>query len=155
MKLSIRPPRGPRLTRAGHFQLSSTGAIIDEQGNALLNATGQKLQTTPSDVTLTIAADGTLSSENGQIGKIGVVQAKDITKLTAEGGRLFALDTTTQPLASPHLVQGAVEDSNVQPIIEMNRMTTDMREFQFASQIIQGESDRLNGAIDKIMRKGT
>ncbi len=152
---TVQTPRGPRLTRAGHFQLSASGAIVDEQGNALLDTSGRPLQTTPTDTRLVVAGDGTLSSENGQIGRIGVVQPDDETKLTAEGGRLFAVGSPTKPLPAAKLVAGALEDSNVQPITELDRMMTDLREFQFTTEIIQGENDRQSGAIDKIMKKGS
>lgn len=146
---------GPRLTRAGHFQLNASGAIVDEDGNALLDVNGRPLQTAPSDTQLNVAGDGTLSSENGQIGRVGVVQPDDENKMLPEGGRLFANASPTKPVAAPRIVQGAIEDSNVQPITELNRMTNDLREFQFTTQIIQAESDRQNGAIDKIMKKGS
>lgn len=152
---TVQTAGGPRLTRAGHFALNAGGTIIDEQGNALLDATGRPLQVTPSDTRISVAGDGTVSSENGQIGRIGVVEPQDVNKLQAEGGRLFASASGTTPVATPRVVQGAMEDSNVQPIAEMNRMMNDLREFQFTSQIIQGEDDRQNGAIDKIMKKGS
>ncbi len=151
---TVMTPRGPRLTRAGHFQLDGGGGIVDEQGEPLLDTLGKPLQTTPTDTVLTIASDGTLSSENGQIGKIGVVAPADETRMTAEGARLMATTSPTAPIASPGIVQGAIEGSNVQPILELNRMTNDLREFQFTTQFIQGESDRQGGAIDKIMKKG-
>lgn len=146
---------GPRLTRTGHFQLDATGKIVDEQGEPLLDTFGKPLTTTPADTVLTIAGDGTLSSENGQIGKVGVVAPADETKMTAEGGRRLATTSPTTPVAAPGIIQGAIEGSNVEPILELNRMTNDLREFQFTTQFIQGESDRQNGAIDKIMKKGT
>jgi len=146
---------GPRLTRAGHFQLNATGVVVDEDGNPLLDANGRPLQTAPTDTQLSVAGDGTLSSENGQIGRIGVVRPGDERQMRAEGGRLFATGSPTVPVQAPGVVQGAIEDSNVEPIAELNRMTNDLREFQFTSQIIQGESDRQSGAIDKILKKGT
>ena len=152
--LTVKTAQGPRLTRAGHFQLSATGAIVDDQGNALLDTRGQPLQTTPSDTTLTIAGDGTVSSENGQIGRIGVVRTDDDRKLSAEGNRLMTTTGTTTASPSPQIVQGALEDSNVQPIVELNRMMDSLREFQFTTEIIQSENDRQSGAIDKILKKG-
>ena len=152
---TVQAPQGPRLTRAGHFELNSQGTVVDEQGEALLDTTGRPLQTTQADTVLTVAGDGTLSSENGQIGKIGVVQPADPAQMQAEGGRLLATSSPTAQVAAPRLVQGAVEDSNVQPIVELNRMTNDLREFQFTTQFLQGESDRQTGAIDKIMKKGS
>ena len=146
--------QGPRLTRAGHFQLNATGVVVDEQGNPLLDNNGKPLQTTPTDTMLTVAGDGTLSSQNGQIGRIGMVQPADDTQFTAEGGRLLATASPTAAVAAPHIIQGAIEDSNVQPIVELNRMTNDLREFQFSTQFLQSESDRQTAAIDKIMKKG-
>ena len=40
-------PGGPRLTRAGHFDLGTDGTVVDEQGNALLDTSGKKLQIPP------------------------------------------------------------------------------------------------------------
>jgi flagellar basal-body rod protein FlgF len=152
---TVATAQGPRLTRAGHFALSATGAIVDEQGNALLDTTGKPLQTAPADTRISIAGDGTISSENGQIGRIGVVQPADEARLLAEGGRLYASGSPTTAVAAPKLLQGAIEDSNVQPIVELNRMMTDLREFQFTSQIVQAEADRQSGAIDKLLKKGS
>jgi len=152
---TVQTRSGPRLTRAGHFQLNATGQIVDSAGDALLDANGRPLQLTPADTQLSIAADGTLSSENGQIGRIGVVEPADETKMSAEGGRLFSTTSPTSAVAAPQIVQGAIEDSNVQPIVELNRMMDDLREFQFTTQFVQGESDRQSGAIDKILKKGT
>jgi flagellar basal-body rod protein FlgF len=152
---TVQTKQGPRLTRAGHFQLDATGAIVDAEGNQLLDTAGRPLQTSSSDTQLTIASDGTLSSENGQIGKVGVVQPTDETRLSAEGRRLMVSGSPTAPVVAPHIIQGAVEDSNVEPITELNRMMSDLREFQFTTQFIQGESDRQTGAIDKILKKGT
>ena len=42
-----------------------------------------------------------------------------------------------------------------QATTELTRMMNDLREFQFASQILQSESDRQQAAIDKITTKRT
>ena len=49
-------------------------------------------------------------------------------------------------------MQGALEESNVQPVLELTRMMSDLREFQFVTQFVQGEADRHQGAIDKILQ---
>jgi len=145
---------GPRLTRAGHFTLAKDGTITDELGDALLDPKGKKLQLATADTRVTVAGDGAISSENGQIGRIGVVTAGDPNRLQAEGGRLLNADgTATTPLATPHIVQGALEASNVQPALEVTRMMNDLRTFQMVSQFVQSESDRQQGAIDKIIQQ--
>ena len=147
--------RGPRLTRAGSFTLQSDGTIADTDGNALLDTSGQKLQVSPNDTQLTVAADGTLSSENGQIGKVGVVQPGDTYQMQAEGGRLFNTDSPTAPVATPQIVQGAVEGSNVAPASELTNLLAIQREFQFATQFVQAEGQREQSAIDKIVSHGS
>jgi flagellar basal-body rod protein FlgF len=150
---TVQGRNGPRLTRAGHFSLSAAGGIVDDDGDALLDPTGQPLQVGTTDTRLSIAADGTISSETGQLGKVGIVTADDPNKLKAEGGTLLsAADTTTTAVSAPKLVQGALEASDVQPAVEMASMMTTMREFQFVSQFVQSEADRQKDAIDKIMQ---
>lgn len=150
---TVNTPRGPRLTRAGHFSPQADGSVGDLEGNKLLDAAGQPIRLAPTDTELTITADGTLSSQSGEIGRIGVVQPADPNRMTAEGARTLRADSNTAPVASPKLVQGAVEDSNVQPIVETTRMMNDLRSFQFTSEFVQAEADRMQSAIEKITER--
>ena len=147
---TVDTPRGPRLTRAGRFTPQPDGSITDAQGDALLDAGGQKLRLSPADVTLTVTADGQLSSENGTIGKIGVVQPSDAAQMRGEGSTELRADAPTTPVSQPRVMQGALEDSNVQPILEMTRMMDGLRSFQFTAQMVEQESQRLQNAIDKL-----
>jgi flagellar basal-body rod protein FlgF len=150
---TVQTARGPRLTRAGRFQLAADGGIVDANGDALLDTAGRKLQLSSGDTQIHVAGDGTISSENGDIGRVGVVLADQLSSLRAEGDRDFATSGTTRALASAHVIQGAVQESNVQPIVEMTRMTSDLRSFQFVTQLLQAESDRQQNAIDRLLPK--
>src|SRR5262249_37174958 len=103
------------------------------------------------DTQVAIAGDGTVSSENGQLGKIGIVRPTDPMRMTAEGSTLFRADTPTVPVPAPGIVQGAVEDANVQPVLEVTRMMDGLRQFQFVSQFIQAEAERQQSVIDKVL----
>ena len=147
---TVSTPRGPRLTRAGHFTQQANGTIGDMDGNALLSTTGAPLRIAPTDTDITITADGTVSTESGQVGRIGVVNSTDENRMTAEGDRNLRADVPTEAVKLPQVVQGAVEDSNVQAVVETTRMMSDLRSFQFTTQFIQAESDRMQTTIDKI-----
>jgi flagellar basal-body rod protein FlgF len=147
---SVQTSNGNRLTRAGRFTLRNDGTITDEGGNPLLDINNQPLHVSSADTQLTVKADGTLSSENGPLGQIAVVAPSDPNRMTAEGGRLFRADVPTAPVASPQIVQGAVEDSNVQPITEVTRMIATERDFQFVAQFVEAEGQRKQTAIDKL-----
>jgi flagellar basal-body rod protein FlgF len=150
---TVQTPAGVRLTRAGHFELSAGGTIVDGSGNALLDTQGRPLQAAPSDSGFTITGDGTLSGDSGRIGRIAVVKPTDAQAMRPEGNRLFVADKPPTPIARPDIVQGAIEDSNVQPITEMTRMMTELRAYQFVSQFVQSEADREQTTIDKLTQK--
>ncbi len=147
---TVQTPRGPRLTRGGRFTLGADGTITDQSGAALLDSQGKPIQIGPTDGTITVAADGAISSDNGQIGRIGVVRPRDNVHLLAEGGDTLRADVPTSPVAAPQIIQGALEESNVQPILAISDMTTLLREFQFTNQFLQAESDRVQQTIDKL-----
>ena len=147
---SVQTPNGVRLTRGGHFSTSANGEIIDGQGNALLTNSGGKLRLAPTDGEVTIAADGTVTSNNRPIGSIGVVKPDNDQALRAEGNLLSSVSTQTKPVANPKLIQGAIEGSNIQPTLELTRMMSDLREFQFTSELVQAEADQQRSAIDKL-----
>ena len=148
---TVATDRGPRLTRDGRFGPLPNGTIGDTAGNALLDVSGKPLQLTPGDTRITITGDGAVSSENGQLGKIGIVQAADPMKLQAEGGTLLRADTPTSQVAQPGVVQGLLEGSNVPAVLEVTRMMNDVRDFQFTTQLIQAEDDRIQSTIDKTL----
>lgn len=149
---TVETPRGPRLTRAGRFSPQADGTLSDADGNALLDTEGKRLRLSAADAHVTVTADGTISTENGRIGRIGVVRPQDAMRMQPEGSRTLRADST-MPVANPRIVQGAVEDSNVQPVVETTRMMAAVREFQFASQFVQAESERQQKSIDKLTQR--
>ena len=150
---AVQTPRGERYTRAGRFTLGAEGTVVDMEGNALLNRGGEPIRVGAGDTRLTISGDGVLSSENGELGRIRVVRFPDLQRLTAEGDRVLASTEAPEEIERPALVQGAVEGSNVKPILEMTRLTDEMREFQFAAQFAEKEGERLQDAVQRILRR--
>jgi flagellar basal-body rod protein FlgF len=152
---TVNTARGPRLTRDGRFGPMPDGTLADSAGNAVLDASGRPIQLAPTDLEVSIAGDGTVSGPNGQVAKLGIVRPTDPMKLAAEGNTLLRADTPTSSVVQPGVVQGAIEGSNVQPVIEITRMMDGLRQFQFVSQLIQAETDRQQTAIDKLLPQGS
>jgi flagellar basal-body rod protein FlgF len=142
---------GPRLTRDGRFGPLPNGTIGDQAGNALLDVAGKPIQLGPTDTNISITGDGGVASENGPLGKIGVVTPADPNQLRAEGSTLFRADTLTSPTPAPGVAQGVVEGSNVPPVLELTRMMNDERDYQFTTQLVQAEDDRIQQTIDKTL----
>ena len=153
---AVETPRGERYTRAGRFSLGEGGRIVDMEGNAVLNTDGAPIAVAPNDTRLEIMGDGTIRSENGVLGRLRVVRFDNPQALRAEGDRVFeANGAEAQPVERPALRQGVLEGSNVRPILEMTRLTAELREFQFAAQFAEKEGERLSTAVERILRRRT
>ncbi len=53
------------------------------------------------------------------VGRLELVTFADEQRLRKVGGGLYRADQAPQPAADARVVQGALEGSNVQPIVEM------------------------------------
>lgn len=152
--LAVETTRGERFTRSGRLTLSADGRITDIEGNAVLGANGRPLGVAPGDTRIEILGDGTVRSENGTIGKLRVVRFDRPTRLNAEGARLFD-PAGEEPRVhdQPGITQGSFEGSNVSPIVEMTRLTAELREFQLAVQFADREGERITTAVERILRR--
>jgi flagellar basal-body rod protein FlgF len=144
---------GERYTRAGRFTLDADRRIVDAEGRPVLGAAGTPIGFAANDTRIEIQGDGTVRSENGVIGRLRVVRFADEQAMKPEGDSLFQAEEAPTPVERPTLVQGAIEGSNVNSVIEMVRLTAELREFQFAAQFMEREGERLSGAVERILRR--
>lgn len=151
----VQTPSGPRLTRAGRFGLTADGTIADHAGQVLLDTNNRPIQIPANETQLTVTPDGTLRGRQGPLGKIGVVRPENPARMQPAGDNLFRTDGPIVPVDRPKVLQGMLEGANVEPVRETTRMMRELREFQFASQFVQAESERQQTAIDRILRPRT
>ncbi|MFC4169513.1 flagellar basal-body rod protein FlgF [Teichococcus aestuarii] len=152
---AVQTPDGERYTRAGRFALSPEGGVVDAAGHAVLDAEGAPLLIPQGAARIEIAGDGTLATEAGPVGRLRVVNFANPQLLQAEGDRLYVAppEAAPQPVERAAVVQGAVEGSNVRPVLELTRLTAELREFQFAAQFAEKEGERVQSAVERILRR--
>ncbi|MEQ8320741.1 MAG: flagellar hook-basal body complex protein [Rhodospirillales bacterium] len=148
---SIETPQGPRLTRAGHFQLSADGTLVDMIGNSVLGAGGGPIQIPVEASQISISADGTISADGELIEQIGVVipdgelMRDSNTYFSAPGGFGNATDF--------NVVQGALEQSNVSPVLEVARMIEVQRAYEAGQTLLEREDQRIGQVISTIRER--
>jgi flagellar basal-body rod protein FlgF len=149
---AVQTPQGDvRYTRAGNFALNTESQLVDPSGNIVLGDSGNALVVQPQAKVITVSADGKISSEQGDIGKLKVVTFDNEQQLKNLGDNLYdANGATEQPLDDRHIEQGVIEGSNVNPIAEMNKMINLMRMFQATQNMLQNDHDRIVNAIQKL-----
>ena len=144
----VQTANGNRYTRNGHFSLDSQGTLVTDDGNQV-QGDGGPITVTQDDGEVHIAADGTVSGVKGQIGKLQLVTFPDETQLEKQGSSLYSTTQTPTP-ATGTLVQGMMEASNVEPVVEIAHMIEVMRAYQATANLSQGLEDLVRQAIDKL-----
>ncbi|HEV7267408.1 MAG TPA: flagellar hook basal-body protein [Falsiroseomonas sp.] len=152
---AVQTPNGERFTRAGRFTLDGERGVVDPEGRAVLTAEGEPLRIPPGAARIEIRGDGSVTTEQGIAGQLRIVRFEDAQRLQAEGDRNFLApdDMPPAPVERPGLVQGAMEGSNVRAVVELTRLTDDMRHFQMVTQMAEREGERLGTAVDRILRR--
>ncbi len=141
-------------TRSGRFKLDADGQITTSSGEILLSDTDQPIVLAPTETEITISRDGTVTTENGQIGRlrlVGFADQRALKKVTE--GLYDAGEQTPTPLSAPHVTQGMLEGSNVNPISEITRMISVQRAYESAQKMIETEHDRQRQAIDAFAKQ--
>jgi flagellar basal-body rod protein FlgF len=147
----IETPEGNRLTRAGSFTPSAEGELVTPDGNRLLDAGGGPVFVPPDARGLSLAADGTLSAQGLPIAQIGLWQPSDPLTLRHQSGTLFNADDI-EPAEGATVLQGMLEDSNVEPVSEIARMIEVQRAYELGQKFLDGEDERVRGVISTLGR---
>jgi flagellar basal-body rod protein FlgF len=150
---AVQTPQGLRYTRDGHFTLDANGQVVTEQGYAL-QGDGGSLTITPNDSDVQVSKDGTVSSTvNGTsnpIGKLQIMDFADDTKLAKQGDNLYSTTQAPTVMTDTAIRQGALESSNVQPVLEISHMLEVQRAYQATATLSQSQEDLIRKAIDQL-----
>jgi flagellar basal-body rod protein FlgF len=142
---------GNRYTRAGNFTLDSQGRLVTHDGDPILTTNSQPIQVRPTDGEITVSKDGTVSAGRRVLGRIDVVTFENPQQLRTRAGGLYESSEAPTSVAKPQVLQGMIEGSNVQPVLEITRMIDLMRSFKSSQVMLETENDRQRRAISTIV----
>ena len=142
--LVVQTPEGERYTRNGRLQLDNTGQLVNQLGQPILADGGAPMVFAPEDTEITISKDGNVSTNNGELGKLRVVTFDNTQILSRTSGAQFSTteDNPAKDTDTPTVLQGAVEGSNVEPILEMANMIQVHRAYDGVKSFIEREDER-------------
>ncbi|SIO49872.1 flagellar basal-body rod protein FlgF [Rhodovulum sp. ES.010] len=143
----LETPQGERLTRAGSFTPDANGELVSPDGHRLLDAGGAPVFVPPDAASVSMAADGTLSADGRPLTQVGLYQPADAKAMTHVAGTLFDPGGPTEPVLETTLLQGFVEESNVDPVSEIARMIEVQRAYELGQTFLDREDERVRAAI--------
>ncbi len=160
---AVQTPLGIRYTRRGEFMLDQDGVLVTHEGYPVLNNANTYITLAPEDKEPSVSAEGVIYVYNGidrltkeQRGTIGVFRFESPKFLRKTQDALFVADLAGPPTinASPEIVQGSLEESNVNPITEISQLIEVQRNADISASLIEGIYGIYKNAT-KIMAKQT
>ncbi|MFC0341515.1 flagellar hook-basal body complex protein [Paracoccus niistensis] len=147
----VQTPQGNRLTRAGAFMMSPEGELVNSDGHRVLDEGQAPLALPPGARSIAVGADGTISADGQPVGRVGVFDQRDRALLRHEGGTLFSAEGA-EPAPEAVVRQGFLEESNVNPVLEIARMIEVQRAYELGQSFLDGEDGRIRAVISVSVR---
>ncbi|MCB9996502.1 MAG: flagellar basal-body rod protein FlgF [Rhodospirillales bacterium] len=139
-------------TRAGNFQVNALGELVTGRGHHVMSEGGGPIVIPADAKKVQIAEDGSIATEDGEIGRLMMVEFDDLQKLEARGDGMYETEQEANPATKTRAVQGMVEGSNVTPVLEMTRMIDVLRAYQQTQRLLQSEHERQRTMIQRLSR---
>jgi flagellar basal-body rod protein FlgF len=134
---TVETPLGIRYTRSGNFQIAGDGTIVTPDGYPVLNAGGQRI-VLPEDIrVIEVGEAGNMKVDGEDFGILGIAQFPNPQLLERLGSNLFKSDVLPQQATDTRVLQGTLEGSNVQPILEMTHMLDVSRSVEATAKFIE------------------
>ena len=148
---TVQAPSGERYQRNGSFQISSDGELVTQEGYQVIGESGP-IRFEPTDTDITIATDGTITTVNGTgtqtRGKLKLARFSDLNSLEKDSVSTWRGNQPAEAqLASTRVVQGAIEQSNVQSVVQIARMMEVTRSYASLAALMKSEDELRQDAI--------
>ena len=147
---AIKTPSGVAYTRDGRMRVTDTGLLQTLNGYQVLDAGGAPIGIDTEAGTPTIAADGMITQDGKQVAAIGLFSIPDNARLTRAPNSAVIPDKPATPVldfTQNGIVQGSVEGSNVDPIMEMSKLISVTRSFDSINSAMTQSESSLQDAI--------
>lgn len=155
----VETPDGPRYTRQGSFRLNEQGQLVNGDGFVFQAIGETNILIPPDNPVISVDSQGVVSigldQETQNVGQLKLVRFENPRALKKEGEGLYSIsdpDRQAIPLEDAKVLQGFVENSNVNAVEEMTRMIQTVRTFEAYQKIIQSIDEADQQSVTSIAR---
>ena len=146
----IETPAGTVMTRDGRFTMLETGQLVSIEGYPVLDAGGAPIQLDPRNGAPQAGADGVLRQDGQLVAAIGLYEFNPGTNFQRYGNSGIIPNGQPDPVVDRidvGVAQGFVEDSNVNPILEMTRLIGVQRAFEQTAALMRSSGETFSEAV--------
>jgi len=146
----IETPAGPTLTRDGRFMLTEAGELVTLNGYPVLDPGGAPIQLDGENGPIALSADGQLNQNGQPVAALGIFSADLSGGFIRAGNSGIVTTLPPEPVVDrvdAGVIQGYVEESNVNAIGEMTQLIQVTRAFEGIASILRSSEESLNEAV--------
>lgn len=144
---AIQTDQGERYTRAGNFTINAQGQLSTQSGHLVLDNSGQPMTFEPEDEKIIVFSNGKLEVDGEERGQVGVYEFENENSMKYVSDNLYSSPEQPTAMEEPKVAQGMLEQSNVQPILEITKLITVQRNFTSAAKFISDMYDLQENAV--------
>jgi flagellar basal body rod protein FlgG len=149
----VQKPDGTKVyTRSGEFRLRADRTLVTAGDCEVLTDGGAPVVLLPGAGRLTINRDGALFQGSTPIGRLAVQKFAHPEALVPAAGGMFLATAAAgmSPVEEPDLMQGYLEQSNVQPLREMVDLVLISRAYEANQKIITSVDQQMQKTLDAL-----
>ncbi len=150
---TVETPSGVRYTKDGRFLRDSLQNLVTTEGYFVLDDAGQRI-TLPETGTIVIGTDGSIrADDNPPFATLGLAAFTDPrTELVGDLPNLYSAAAAPTSTDYGQVVQGYLEESNVNPTLMMAQMVEVNRAYEAAQKLVQTQDELLGRVISTLGR---
>ena len=153
---AIDTPAGTVMTRDGRFSMNENGELMSIEGYPVLDSGGAPIQLDPRNGPPKAGADGSLRQNDQLVGAIGLYNFDPGENFVRYGNSGIIPARTPEPVTDRSdigIAQGFVEESNVNPVLEMTRLIQVQRAFENTAALMRQTDSSTDDAIKTLGSK--
>lgn len=133
----VNSPKGTLYTRAGSFQLNQNRTLTTQDGHPVVADSGE-IQVPENAGPISVSEKGDIRAGETMLGRLKVMAFEKPTKLAQAGGSCFRDNGAGPREAAGYTVrQGFTESSNVDPLSELVRMMSTLRDYESCARSLR------------------
>jgi flagellar basal-body rod protein FlgF len=146
----IDTPAGTVMTRDGRFTMNDAGQLLTHEGHAVLDAGGAPVQLDPLNGAPEVGRDGVVRQDGQLVASIGLFNFNPGSNFNRFGNSGIIPSGEPEPVVDRvdvGVAQGFLEESNVNPVLEMTRLIMVQRSFENAAAVMRDTESTFDDAV--------
>lgn len=151
----VQTANGTEYTKSGSFRTDAQGHLITSSGDQVASAGGSTITIPQGATDIKISSSGTISTSQGTVGKLMVVNFANNQNLKPDGNGYYRTTDAANPATGVEVEQGMLEGSNVNPVLEMTKMIDVSRAYQATQQMMVDEHNRIRQMVQGLTNQNS